>query len=168
MDLGDLNHLSSAKARETFLACCAATEWADTMTQRRPFSDLTALLTDAEEVWWDLTPEDWLEAFAAHPRIGERATGTDIHSTWSTQEQAGVTGDDETRNLLAEANRAYEDHFGFTYIVFATGRTAEEMLDLCRKRLGNDDLVEYTVAAAEQARITNLRLRKLVGVASSE
>jgi len=162
VDLRTLNRLSIAKARETFLACCAATEWADTMTQRRPFHDLTALLAAAEEVWWDLTPEDWLEAFATHPRIGERSNTDDMHSEWSSEEQAGVSDDDETRRLLADANRAYEDQFGFTYIVFATGRTAEEMLDLCRQRLEHDELHEYTVAAAEQARITNLRLRKLV------
>jgi hypothetical protein len=65
------------------------------MTARRPFPDLATMLAHAEEVWWDLTPDDWLEAFASHPRIGERRGGDDRHSRWSRREQAQAADADE-------------------------------------------------------------------------
>jgi OHCU decarboxylase len=166
VDLTDLNRLPESEAGTAFATCCASSAWAAEMAARRPFPDLATMLADAEEVWWDLTPDDWLEAFAAHPRIGEKRQGDDRHSRWSRREQARATdADGEARRRLADCNRDYEDRFGFTFIVFATDRTAEEILELCRTRLGNDEIRELTTAAAEQARITNLRLRRLVGAA---
>ena len=64
-------------------------------------------------------------------------------------------------SALAEANRVYEQRFGYIFIVCASGRTAAQMLALLRARLGNDPDVEIRVAAAEQAEITALRLRGL-------
>jgi len=63
---------------------------------------------------------------------------------------------------LAERNRAYEARFGRIYIVCATGKTAEEMLAILRARLANDPATELRAAAAEQAKITRLRLEKLL------
>jgi OHCU decarboxylase len=164
VDLAELNRLPPTDALEAFTACCGSTAWAGAMVERRPFGDLTSLLSSADEVWWDLTPDDWLEAFDAHPRIGESSHGDDTHSRWSRREQGRAADTDEATAIqLAECNATYEDRFGFTFVVFATGRTADEILDLCRRRLGNDEIAELTVAAGEQSRITNLRLRKLVG-----
>lgn len=166
MDLAELNRLPHADALEAFTACCASPAWAAAMVDRRPFGDLATLLSDADEVWWDLAPDDWLEAFDAHPRIGERADGDDAHSRWSRREQQTATdADDATARRLAECNARYEERFGFTFIVFASGRSAAEILELCSQRLDNGEIEELTVAAAEQSRITNLRLRRLVGAA---
>lgn len=165
MDLSELNSLPVEEARRAMKACCGSRAWADRMVEQRPFPDLSSLLTAAEEVWWDLSPDDWLEAFAAHPRIGDSPSGDDPHSRWSRREQSAASADDETARRLADCNAAYEERFGFTFIVFATDRTADEILDLCRSRLENDELREIMAAAAEQARITNLRLRRLVGAA---
>ncbi|HUG74146.1 MAG TPA: 2-oxo-4-hydroxy-4-carboxy-5-ureidoimidazoline decarboxylase [Acidimicrobiia bacterium] len=168
MDLADLNRAEPGDAKAAFLDCCASTVWAEVMTEGRPYQDLAHLLADAEEQWWELTWVEWVKAFASHPKVGERRAGTDTHTTWSRDEQSGVGDDGGLAAALAEANKAYEDRFGYTFIVFASGKTGEEMLALCRERLGNDDLTELRVAATEQARITNLRLRKMLGVASSE
>jgi OHCU decarboxylase len=166
VDLSDLNRLPAVEAREAFASCCASSAWAAEMTARRPYGDLASLLADAERVWWDLTPDDWLEAFASHPLIGQPPRADDAHSRWSRREQAAAEdAGTDTRHALAECNRAYEERFGFTFIVFASGRTAEEILEMCRARLGNGEVHELTVAAAEQARITNLRLRRLVETA---
>jgi OHCU decarboxylase len=67
------------------------------------------------------------------------------------------------RAALAAANREYEQRFGYIYIVFATGESAEEMLALARERLRNDPDIELRVAAEEQRKITRLRLDKLLG-----
>lgn len=162
MDLAHLNRADPAAATAAFFDCCASTAWAQAMTAGRPYQDLAHLLADAEEQWWELTSEDWMEAFASHPKIGERRDGDDAHAAWSRQEQSGLAADERLEADLVEANEAYEERFGYTFIVFATGKTGDEMLALCRQRLDNDELTELRVAATEQARITNLRLRKLL------
>ena len=126
-----------------------------------------ALVADA--TWSALDREDWLEAFAAHPRIGDDgagrsgAAGREEDARWPAQEQAGVAAASEaTRRRLAEANREYQARFGYIFIVCATGRTAGEMLDILERRLKNDMAGEIQVAADEQRRITRVRLAKLL------
>ena len=123
-------------------------------------------MTAAERIWWSLGEQDWLEAFSAHPQIGGRqAQNTQDAQArdWSEEEQAGVRGIDEsTLDELAEANRAYEEKFGYIFIVCATGKTAAEMLALLRSRLPNDPGIELRNAAEEQRKITRLRLEKLL------
>jgi OHCU decarboxylase len=166
LTLDRLNALPGDEAAAAFLACCGSTRWAREMAARRPFADVAALLAAADEVWWSLAPDDWDEAFRAHPRIGERkaapAQGARA-AAWSAQEQAGAaSAGDETALALADGNRAYEERFGRIYIVCATGKTAEEMLAILRARLANDPATELRAAAAEQAKITRLRLEKLL------
>ncbi len=112
-----------------------------------------------------LAPADWLEAFAAHPKIGDRdALRAKFAATaaWSAIEQAGVDGaPEEVLDALADANDRYHERFGYIFIVCATGKTAEEMLALIRERLSNDPEVELRTAAAEQAKIARIRLEKL-------
>ncbi|MGH3650948.1 MAG: 2-oxo-4-hydroxy-4-carboxy-5-ureidoimidazoline decarboxylase, partial [Acidimicrobiia bacterium] len=111
----------------------------------------------AEHVFDQLSESDWLEAFAGHPRIGERGDET------ADREQSGAAGVDEsTREGLAEANRSYEDRFGFTYIVYATGKSGAEMLDIARRRLGSSRAQEIAVASAEQRKITATRLGRML------
>jgi 2-oxo-4-hydroxy-4-carboxy-5-ureidoimidazoline decarboxylase len=136
------------------------------MAALRPFSTEVGLLVAADVVWEDLDRADRLEAFAAHPRIGdldalrEKFAAT---SSWAAGEQSGVAGaPEETLRALAEGNRAYESKFGYIFIICATGKTAAEMLGLLRARLGNDPETELAVAAAEQAAITRLRLGRLL------
>jgi OHCU decarboxylase len=136
------------------------------MAQRRPFHDVALLRQAADQLWWDLGPEDWLEAFSAHPRIGQGAGASAQQAEarrWSEQEQSGTRGAaSETMAALAESNRAYEERFGFIFIVCATGRSAAEMLALLEERLENAPDAELRVAAEEQRRITHLRLEKLL------
>jgi OHCU decarboxylase len=162
-----LNSASAAEAETELLKCCGSTGWARAMAARRPFRDARELLTTAEEVWWNLSERDWLEAFAAHPRIGgrERAARAQHRQAeeWSEQEQSGASvAAQATLDQLAEANRAYEEKFGHIYIVCATGKTAEEMLALLHTRLSNEPGTELRNAAAEQQKITRLRLEKLL------
>jgi OHCU decarboxylase len=136
------------------------------MVESRPFSDVETLLRRADEIWWGLGPADWREAFAHHPRIGERtatvAQGARARG-WSAGEQRGVADASfDVRSALAEGNREYERRFGHIYLVSAAGKSADELLDLLRARLLNDPTTELEVAAAEQAKITRLRLEKLV------
>jgi OHCU decarboxylase len=162
--LRKLNSLPPPEATAELLKCCGSTRWAREMCARRPFLDSRELAETADRVWLALGREDWLEAFRSHPKIGgreaERETGEGARR-WSEEEQGGTR--DAAREVLdelAEANREYERRFGHIFIVCATGKSAAEMLALLRLRLGNDPEAELRVAAEEQRRITQLRLKK--------
>ena len=135
------------------------------MLQRRPFGTLDAMVDASHEVWFSLTPADWQEAFADHPRIGDRdALKKKFAETrhLASREQSGVDGAaDEVLDALARRNREYERTFGYIFIVCATGLTAAEMLARLQVRLANDPVTELRIAAQEQSKITDLRLKKL-------
>jgi OHCU decarboxylase len=157
LDLDRFNSLPAGEAEEALLACCGSTLWARRMAESRPFEDLTGVQKKSDAVWRSLDGDDWREAFAAHPRIGEQG------GRWSEQEQAGAL--DATAETLAEliaANQEYEARFGHIFIVCATGKSAAQMLSLLRHRLDNDRSIELQIAAEEQRKITNLRLEKLL------
>lgn len=159
------NRLDSHAAAVLLTACCGARRWIVRMVNGRPYDSLKSILEQADDCWWSLDASDWREAFAHHPRIGEQ---TDVvsqngrASRWSVREQSGMdAAHEDVRDAIAEANRAYEERFGYTYIVYATGKTSEEMLALVRTRLHNAPDVELRVAAEEQRQITRLRLTTL-------
>jgi OHCU decarboxylase len=166
MDIADkLNRADAQKALEN---CCAARRWVDGMLARRPFADGEAVIDASYDVFeHELTDGDWLEAFAAHPMIGDieilRAKYAATKSL-AVGEQSGVAGAHEaTLQELAELNRDYFKRFGFIFIVCATGKSAEQMLAILRTRIGNCRDEEIQNAAEEQMKITELRLRKLAG-----
>jgi OHCU decarboxylase len=154
-----LNSLSAADAEAEFERCCGSRDWARRMTGARPFSTRAELRDIAERVWWALGPDAWLQAFAAHPKIGERPDG----AGWSAQEQAAMhTTAADTRVELAAVNVEYERRFGYIFIINATGKSGDEMLATAKRRLLNDPDTELRIAAREQAAITRLRLEKLL------
>jgi len=166
MSVESLNAMAADESSQEFLKCCGSARWANTMTTRRPFESLEELTQVASDTWWALDRDDWLEAFRSHPKIGEKKATAEISAQskeWSGQEQAGVRdANHDTFDSLAQLNREYEEKFGFIFIVCATGKSAEEMLAILRQRLTNEIEAELPIAAAEQAKITELRLKKLV------
>ena len=170
MTLDELNELPHAEAHDALERCCGASAWVEAMCSRRPFADRAGLYAAAERIWRDLGTKDWREAFAHHPRIGDVASlRRKFASTavWAADEQRGATeASERTLVGLAEGNRAYEEKFGYIFIVCATGKSAEEMLALLEARIHNDPEVEIQNAAEEQMKITRLRLEKLLGQSS--
>jgi len=164
--LARLNSRPASEAEAELLKCCGSSRWAGGVAARRPFESVAELLEEADRVWWELAPEDWLEAFRSHPKIGGRKAAAEVGEEarrWSEREQAGARdASPATLAALAEANRVYEEKFGFIFIVCATGKTAAEMLSLLEARLTNERGAELRVAAEEQRRITRLRLHKLL------
>ncbi len=165
-DLAWLNELDAVEARKELLKCCGATRWAEAVEQGRPYRNVEDLLARANEAWWSLTEHDWLEAFRSHPKIGEKKAAQPVAAQsqqWSAHEQRGVQdATAEAIDNLARLNREYEEKFGFIFIVCATGKSSDEILALLEERLQNDPVAELPIAAAEQAKITELRLRKLL------
>jgi 2-oxo-4-hydroxy-4-carboxy-5-ureidoimidazoline decarboxylase len=168
-----LNELSRIRAVAELSKCCASRRWAERVADRRPFDDFERLASASDEIWWTLSPEDWREAFAHHPRIGEKipvpgdapggASALFGTREWAGKEQSGMAGaSDEVRAAFARGNEEYERKFGHVFLICATGRSGDEMLGQLRERLGNEPDAELRNAASEQAKITRLRLEKLL------
>ena len=164
--LASLNSLTADEVQTELLKCCGSRLWAERMIAERPLKSLDDLAEKADRVWWALEPHDWLEAFHSHPKIGEKkaaAVTSEQSKTWSAAEQAGIANSaEQTLQALADLNKKYEDKFGYIFIVCASGKSSEEMLAMLRSRLENEPEEELRIAAAEQAKITELRLGKLV------
>jgi allantoicase len=158
LGLAHLNRRSAADAEAALLSCCGATQWARLLAAERPFRDLPSLRQAADLLFAQLRPEDWLEAFSAHPRIGEHKPA----ARWSAEEQAAAQPDAAASAALRTANHEYERRFGHLFIVCATGKSATEMLGLLHQRLLNPPHIELPIAAEEQRKIMNLRLEKLL------
>ena len=163
MRLRDFNALDDDAAAEALLRCCGSSRWARGMAAARPFAGVEALETRADAIWWTLEPDDWREAFAAHPKIGAANPGAAGPRDWAAPDQSGIAvAAHDTLRRLAAANRDYEARFGYIFIVCATGKTAAEMLGLLEVRVRHDAGEELRIAAEEQRKITRLRLSKLL------
>ena len=157
------NAAAPAEALDAMIACCGARRWAKEMVAMRPIAGVAELSDAADRVWSEMGEADWMEAFACHPRIGQRmaAHATAKSAAWSRQEQSSAN-DAAKRAVdeLAEGNALYEQRFGFPYIVCATGKSAEEMLAILHRRLARMRATELDEAAEQQRQITQIRLGK--------
>ncbi|MDQ1585136.1 MAG: allantoicase [Actinomycetota bacterium] len=156
-----LETLTQQHAVQELLAVCGSREWASKVAAGRPYGSLAEVREAAGVAWHDLSRDDWLEAFAAHPRLGDRSSPGG--SAWARQEQAGTAGAaSDVLAALEEGNREYERRFGHVFLLFATGLSAAEMYTALRSRLDNDAETELQTAAGEQEKINDLRLQKLL------
>ena len=165
--LETLNSLSKEDAQDAFYQCCSSTVWASLMVSCLPFKSEDDLFVQAEKLWNGCKLADFLEAFSHHPRIGgeiellRKKFGAT--AGWASQEQSGVGGATEVvLQGLSVGNLEYEDKFGFVFLICATGKSAEEMLTALQKRLANTKDQEIINAKAEQSKITQIRLKKLL------
>lgn len=158
------NVAGETEARNAMLSCCGSKRWADAMVALRPIASVFALSEETDRVWGTMQEADWLEAFACHPRIGERNVSAHARaqsSAWSRAEQAQTnSASDDVLVEIDEGNQRYEELFGFTYIVCATGKSAEEMLAILKRRLGSTREAELREAAEQQRQIMQIRLEK--------
>jgi 2-oxo-4-hydroxy-4-carboxy-5-ureidoimidazoline decarboxylase len=171
MTLHELNTLPAPQLKEELMKCCGSSAWVNKMLPFFPADDLVELLEDAEEQWYLCSEDDWKEAFAHHPKIGDveslkkkfASTVHPIAMGWASAEQSGVnTASQKTIEALAEGNKQYEKKFGYIFIVCATGKSAEDMVAILQSRLPNNPNEEIEIAADEQNKITKLRLEKLL------
>jgi 2-oxo-4-hydroxy-4-carboxy-5-ureidoimidazoline decarboxylase len=151
----------SSDAAAELVPCCASRRWVTQLVKGRPYLTLDRLVSASDATLGRLEWPDIAEALAAHPRIGERATGPAREAGWSRQEQSStVPTAQETRRLLVDGNVAYEQRFGHVFLICATGLTADQMLSSLQSRLHNDPVAEQTAVRAELAKIVRLRLAK--------
>jgi len=158
------NTLPAARLEEQLRACCAAPAWGAAILAKRPYRERLAIIEEADAASHALTWDEVLVALSAHPRIGERASGDSAEASWSRQEQstAARSADELTKAALVDANRAYESRFGQVFLIFASGRTQEEILAEARERLANDEDTERVIVADELRKIALLRLERVL------
>jgi 2-oxo-4-hydroxy-4-carboxy-5-ureidoimidazoline decarboxylase len=157
------NAAHEATAFDAMIACCGSKRWAHAMVALRPIDSVEKLSQEADRAWSTMEEPDWMEAFACHPRIGERKAAHAVAkaAAWSAQEQSSTTqAAERVMAELAAGNALYEERYGFTYIVCATGRSAEEMLAILNKRLASSRDAELREASEQQRQITQIRLGK--------
>ncbi len=167
MTLSELNNLDKKSAKEHLLKCCESNRWADLLLNHFPFEDGQLLVSKALEIWYNECDEsDWKQAFLGHPKIGDlESLEKKFANTkeWAGNEQSGVeTASKAIITELAKANADYEQKFGYIFIVCATGKSAEEMLQILQDRLENNPETEIHIAMGEQHKITLIRLKKLL------
>lgn len=165
LTLQQFNLMSADQQSDILESCCAAKHWIHKMVSSVPYESYDKLEKAAQSHWAELTSDDYLEAFEAHPMIGDlaslKAKYANTSGTAAMEQSSTQTASDEVLQSLSELNHAYLDKHGFIFIIFASGKSAEEMLYALQQRLPNDTQTEIKNAAAEQIKITLLRLSKL-------
>lgn len=166
MTLDELNNLTKDAAYKAFQMCCTSEVWIEAMIQKRPYPNMNTLHRIAQQTWSELDESDYLEAFLGHPKIG------DVNSLKAKFSQTKALASDEQKQVnlasetvlkeLIEFNEKYTKKFGFIFIVYASGKSAEQMLEILKSRMENDYHKELNIAALEQSKITELRLNKLL------
>ena len=166
MTLEEFNQLDTEQCRKLLFNCCGSSSWTNEMLRNFPYASFDALEEQAVIIFQNGTEQDWLEAFSHHPRLGDRKNLENKFAAtrhWAGEEQAGTAAAAESiLSQLVQANLEYENKFGFTYILCATGKSASFMLESLQDRLPNQRMVELTIAMEEQNKITKLRLKKLL------
>ena len=169
MTLDELNALPASLAEAWLFDCCASTRWSQAMSDARPFADLADLHSQAAQIWAQADTDERLNAFAAHPLIGDvkllRARFAANAATANREQGQILEADDATLEDLAELNIAYRERHGFIFIICASGQSPQAMLAALQARLGRTTEEEILTAAQEQQAITALRLTRLLSPA---
>jgi len=154
------NSLPPKEAEDRLYTCLANRRWAVGVSSGRPYPDAQSFLVAAMLALNELTDDDWLAAFKAHPRIGER--GGDAPESSEREQSRAMQSTAETRSQLKAENRRYEQRFGHVFLIRASGRSGEEILSELRRRMKNDPVKELAEARRELAQIAEERLSMLV------
>jgi 2-oxo-4-hydroxy-4-carboxy--5-ureidoimidazoline (OHCU) decarboxylase len=114
-------------------------------------SELEDPLGVAPDVVREVPEDEMLEALSAHPAIGAKKL-----SERSAREQ-GLDDDAATESALAELNRAYEEKFGFRFVVFVNRRPKAAILPILRERLERTRAEELETGLGELVAIARDR-----------
>lgn len=166
MSVDELNKLPEAEAYALLESCCCAPNWVATMLQARPFVSKQQVLQLADSVWSTMEKGDYFAAFEGHPQIGDLSTLREKYRQTAGSaghEQSGMQqANEQILQSMMQLNKDYLAKFGFIFIVCASGKSAAEMLQIIEQRINNSVDQELKIAAAEQGKITKIRLDKLL------
>lgn len=161
--LAYLNACGEPELHEIFRAVCHSNKWATELSLAAPYDSLADLQRKGASAWSRCREADWKESLAGHPRIGEKAAGKDLASKWSRGEQSKAAAPDQAvKDELRARQVAYEERFGFIFLICATGRSSTEILAALNQRMEQPPERELQTVAEELAKIIHLRLEKLI------
>ncbi|MEU9974438.1 2-oxo-4-hydroxy-4-carboxy-5-ureidoimidazoline decarboxylase [Streptomyces sp. NPDC051014] len=157
--LARFNDLEEHSALAALHEACASTAWARRLLAARPYASTEDLYSASDAAMAELGTADLAEAMAGHPPIGRPRPGDPA----SAREQSGMAGAAEALKAeMLELNLTYQERFGHVFLICATGRTAEEMRDAVKERIGNAPEQEREIVRTELGRINRIRLARLV------
>ncbi|MFB7600933.1 2-oxo-4-hydroxy-4-carboxy-5-ureidoimidazoline decarboxylase [Streptomyces sp. NPDC056160] len=157
--LARFNTLPDAAARSALLEACASTAWAERLLAARPCAGAEDLYAASDAAMAELTAADLAQAMAGHPPIGRPKPGDPT----SAREQSGMAGaSEDLKAEMLELNLAYQEKFGHVFLICATGRTAEQMRDAVKERIGNAPEQEREIVRTELGKINRIRLARLL------
>lgn len=163
MEIDAFNQLSGADAEALLFGCCHCRSFCQRLAASRPFESLPALLVAADTLWADVGEAEILESFQGHARIGDIELLRSKYAGKANDEQGQVlAASEDVIEQLYLCNQQYEEKYGFIFVVCASGKSADFMLKILQQRLQNNRAAELKNGAAEQGKITDLRLRKLI------
>ncbi|GDY28047.1 2-oxo-4-hydroxy-4-carboxy-5-ureidoimidazoline decarboxylase [Agarivorans sp. Toyoura001] len=163
--LSELNNLPLSQFVSQMASICTSKTWQQQLASLRPFQSPEHCYQMAIQAFSQLTEQDWLEAFAGHPMIGDLSS---LHKKYSQgkdlsqAEQAQVADAQQTTlHALLKLNQDYLRRYGFIFIVCASGKSADQMLHLLQQRYGQSRQQELITAAKQQQQISLLRMENL-------
>ncbi len=162
--LSEFLNLDSSKQKDKIMHCCACQQWAEEVVTSLSFvNSLSELKKLMIKYWSRIDESGYLEAFSAHPKIGDIKVLADKFAIQAHAEQGQVSqASQATLESLMTCNDQYLDKFGFIFIICATGKSADEMLASLQQRLKNQRDEELQTAADEQQKIMLLRLSQII------
>lgn len=161
--LAFLNSCSVETLKAVFKEVCHCEKWALDMANSAPFFSLDDLQQKGLDHWRSCGEAEWLESLQGHPRIGDKSTKKGLSANWSRGEQnKAQSADEKTAAKLLEVQQEYFEKFGFIFLVFASGKSSAEILAQAEERIENSKEEELRNVAEQQAKITHLRLEKLL------
>lgn len=160
LTLEEFNAADADAARALLGACLDIERWVSEVDAGRPYADRRTLQERADTSADDISWAEVAGALLRHPRIGEQATGQPGDIALSAAEQSGVAESDTA--ALAAGNLAYEQRFGYIYLICAAGLSGAQMVQALRERLTHDDEREREVVMQELRKIAAVRLQNAV------
>ena len=167
MNICSFNALGKKEALELLISCGQSAVWAGNLVALRPFTSFDELRTNAASEWQALPEEEKSKALALHPLIGDvemlKEKFSDGHKNRLAKSEQGqvLSSSEAVIEELAQQNEAYYQRHGFIFIVYAKGKSADEMLQILNVRINNATADEFVNAAAEHQRITQSRLQDI-------
>jgi 2-oxo-4-hydroxy-4-carboxy-5-ureidoimidazoline decarboxylase len=158
MTIADFDKMEPAKKKEMLYSCCPSDAWVKSMLGVFPVEDLIDLLECAEEKWYECNAAEWLEVFHDHHKVDELSNSA---QPFISAEPGLVDFSKEQFDELVKGCHEYEETFGYNFIVFVNDKTPAQIIQILKERLNNDSNEELIIAAAEQNRINQSRLKKL-------
>jgi 2-oxo-4-hydroxy-4-carboxy-5-ureidoimidazoline decarboxylase len=159
MGLGVFNDMPMRRAVHAVYECCYSVPLAAEIARGRPYENHEALFRQADRSLFGLAEESIDSILQAYPDVGRRP-----NSEKSAAEQCAICDERaEVMHQLAEASKSYLDHFGFGFVMFVNGYSADDVLASMTDRLMNDVETERKVVRNELARINRTRLKRMLG-----